>query len=210
MNYQVIGWTYDDAKTPPDSKITIAKRNAVIDDVAKHGYLFTGEEHQDRLGCVPVLNDGTKFSCSRRGWGRIMAEAHGCFGEYDYACFTDDMGGSKNRPTQGYRTCDFKKRSELKQTITLNVKDKAIFDAFKQGKELTFTSWKDKKTLKAIRYLDAGDTLCVTYQTRSHHRVVRAVMYDTVLARKRLEKVVSELGNKPIPSLVAAVVIRFR
>ena len=91
MKYKVIGWTYYDNSEILDSGNTIgfAERNAIIDEIKKHGYLFSGWHHQESWdGVVPVLNDGRKRCYSQRGWGGVMAEAYGKMGDYDYASFT--------------------------------------------------------------------------------------------------------------------------
>ena len=49
MKYKVIGWTYYDNNEVLDSGNTIgfAERNAIIDEIRKHKYLFTGWHHQE-------------------------------------------------------------------------------------------------------------------------------------------------------------------
>ena len=91
MKYKVIGWTsYENYDIPfYDKTIGFAERNAIIDEVIKHKYLFSGWHHQESWdNCVPILNDGKKRGFSQRGWGGLMAEAYGKMGDYDYASFT--------------------------------------------------------------------------------------------------------------------------
>ncbi len=91
MKYRVIGWTYYESNEFLDSGNTIgfAERNAIIDEIRRHGYLFSGFHHQESWdGVVPILNDGRKRCFSQRGWGGVMAEAYGHEGKYDYAAFT--------------------------------------------------------------------------------------------------------------------------
>ncbi len=88
MKYKVIGWTYYDNNEVLDSgnSIGFAERNAIIDEIRKHKYLFTGWHHQESWdGVVPILNDGRKRCFSQRGWGGVMAEAYGEMGDFDYA-----------------------------------------------------------------------------------------------------------------------------
>ena len=88
MKYKVIGWTYYEDSEVLDSGNTIgfAERNAIIDEIRKHKYLFTGWHHQESWdGVVPILNDGRKRCFSQRGWGGVMAEAYGEMGDFDYA-----------------------------------------------------------------------------------------------------------------------------
>ena len=91
MKYKVIGWTYyEDYDIPfSDDTIGFAERHAIVDEIKKHGYLFSGWDHQESwLNCVPVLNDGKKRGFSQRGWGGVMAEANDEFGDYDYSIYT--------------------------------------------------------------------------------------------------------------------------
>ena len=63
MKYKVIGWTYYDNSEILSSGNTIgfAERNAIIDEIRKHKYLFSGWQHQENWdGVVPILNDGKK------------------------------------------------------------------------------------------------------------------------------------------------------
>ena len=88
MKYKVIGWTYYENYEILDSNKTIgfAERNAIIDEIRKHKYLFSGWHHQESWdGVVPILNDGRKRCFSQRGWGGVMAEAYGEMGDFDYA-----------------------------------------------------------------------------------------------------------------------------
>ena len=90
MKYRVIGWTYYEDSEILDSGNTIgfAERNAIIDEIRKHQYFFSGWHHLESWdGVVPVLNDGRKRCFSQRGWGGVMAEAYGYMGDYDYASF---------------------------------------------------------------------------------------------------------------------------
>lgn len=73
--FKVIGWTdYGCTEYPPNRGSSAADR-AVEDCIRVNGYRFGGDSHQDREGCCPVLNDGTKMCYSMRGWGGIMARA---------------------------------------------------------------------------------------------------------------------------------------
>ena len=73
--YKVIGWTDWDGNDYPVNKGSVATDLAVIECIRKNGYAFGGDSHQNRKGCCPVLNDGTKVRYSMRGWGSIMASA---------------------------------------------------------------------------------------------------------------------------------------
>jgi len=180
MKYRIIGWTDYDNSRVHFKEQTIAKRNVVIDEIRKNGYTFTGEEFQECDGCVPVFNDGTKLYCSRRGWGGIMAEAHGYNGNpYDYALFTDLYPGDENiRPTDGYDSEQFKKPEDLVESITIEVENAELFSDFERGKPVKFFVGKDDKIISALRYLDSGDTLCLIFGDRKVGRVVNTVDFD--------------------------------
>ena len=100
MKYRVVGWTYYDNSEIFNSGNTIgfAERNAIIDEIRKHKYLFTGWHHQESCeGVVPILNDGKKRCFSQRGWGGVMAEAYECMGNYDYASFSFHQSINKTK-----------------------------------------------------------------------------------------------------------------
>ena len=73
--YKVIGWKDWGGNDYPVNKGSVAADLAVIECIRKNGYAFGGDSHQNREGCCPVLNDGTKVRYSMRGWGSIMASA---------------------------------------------------------------------------------------------------------------------------------------
>lgn len=87
MKFRVVGWTAYDNPDVPEGESHDAADRAVIDEIAKRGYLFPGSDHHWHQLGAPVLNDGKMRTYSERGWGAIMAEGHGdSFGDYvDYA-----------------------------------------------------------------------------------------------------------------------------
>ncbi|MBQ7307306.1 MAG: hypothetical protein IJW82_02155 [Clostridia bacterium] len=75
----LIGWTSFDSDYP--SKEINKKEfkfvvNLIQKDIVKNCYMFSGEEHQSSLNCVPVFSDGTCFRASIRCWGSIMASIY--------------------------------------------------------------------------------------------------------------------------------------
>lgn len=64
--------------------------DAIIEDIRAHGYVFSGQDHQNaKTGC-PMFEDGTVRTYSLRGWGRVMATAWNLLdsnGEPDYMEF---------------------------------------------------------------------------------------------------------------------------
>ncbi len=90
MKCRVVGWTTYDSRdfSYVDNYVTDAEKYAIIDEIRKHKYLFSGWHHQEHENCVPVLSDGKERIFSSRYWGGIMAEAYGKTGEWDYALFS--------------------------------------------------------------------------------------------------------------------------
>ena len=88
MKLKVIGWTYYDDPNYEYFETTWATHNAVLQDVKDNCYLFTGYHHQEYNYCCPVLNNGKKIIFTQRGFGGLMAKAHGYNKTYDYSLFT--------------------------------------------------------------------------------------------------------------------------
>ena len=157
MKYRVVGWTdYDsyDVKDV-DGPIGFAERNAIIDDIKAHGYLFSGWDHQEMLECVPILNDGKKRCYSQRGWGGVMAEAHGDMGEYDYAGYAFDFSLKREMcvyPDSSLYPEDFTPEKDLNEHFEIEV-DEGIFE-LSQKQNPFFLDDTD-----TLRYIDKGDML---------------------------------------------------
>ena len=155
MKYKVVGWTsYDDSSVEDSgNRIGFAERNAIIDDIKAHGYLFSGYDHQEMFDCAPVLNDGKRRCFSQRGWGGVMAEAHGYFGAYDYSLFTFGVNEEyAKRPKDYFFPDSFTPEDNLAEHFEIDV-DESIF-AYAKSKNPFFLPDFDE-----LRYIDAGDTL---------------------------------------------------
>lgn len=153
MKLRVIGWTdYDEERAEGDNGW--AARNAIIDDIRQNGYEFSGWAHQEGANCAPVLNDGRIYRFSQRGWGDLMAEAHGFFGPMDYAKFAFPAPAAmERRPTR--RVPDgFEPEQNLGERFSLVVSP-ADFDAARAG-ALTVSDY------AALRYIYKGDELVLT------------------------------------------------
>ena len=87
MKLEVIGWTHYDDNDYEYFETTWATQNAVLKDIIKNGYEFTGYHHQEYDYCCPVLNNGKRIIFSQRGFGGVMAQAHGLKGLYDYSIY---------------------------------------------------------------------------------------------------------------------------
>lgn len=157
MKYRVVGWTDYDSDIVPEARgrIGYAECCAIIDEIKKHGYLFSGWDHQECLYCVPVLNDGKKRCFSQRGWGGIMAEAYGYTDPYDYSLFTfyESIDPEKvKKPSGGFCSKSFTPETDLCECFSLSVEE-SVF----RRVETENPFYLDETD--TLRYLDAGDTL---------------------------------------------------
>lgn len=63
---------------------------ALVDEIRKNGYIFSGYDHQECENYAPVFNDGKIHRFSQRGFADIMAEANG---DNDYMAYSLYMFG---------------------------------------------------------------------------------------------------------------------
>lgn len=92
---------------------------AIVKDIREHGYLFSGEDHQNAgEPCNPVLEDYTYVDFSVRGWGGVMADARGDFEEMAYTSYTGwhDLPGDKVFPPFASTYKEKKPQNEFKVT----------------------------------------------------------------------------------------------
>ncbi len=152
MKYRVVGWTYYDDDRVEDGALTWAARVAILDEIKRNGYEFSGWDHQEEYNCVPVLNDGKKRTYSQRGWGDVMAEAHGETDSFAYVGFAfDAVSETRKIPENEYRCDEFTSETDLNEVFELPVSAEQEQKA-KQGR-IALYDFAD------IRYLDGGDTL---------------------------------------------------
>lgn len=158
MKYKVIGWTYyDDYDIPfSNDRIGFAERNAIIDEIKKHKYMFTGWHHQESWeNCVPVLNDGKKRGYSQRGWGGVMAEANDEMGDFDYAGYAFFGGGDDSGlkyPKKQFYEDDFVSEPLENEHFDVDVCE----DLFEIAKKKNPFYLED---LSSLRYIDTNDTI---------------------------------------------------
>ena len=153
MKYKVIGWTYFDGDEFPDGDITFAVRHAIVDDIRKRGYLFSGYDHQEMLCCCPVLNDGKKRSFSQRGFADVMAEAHGECEPYSYARYM--MGIREEyvkRPSDHPSLLEVSDTDTLREEFTIEVSSEALRRSTSEGR----LALPDPANL---RYVERGDEI---------------------------------------------------
>ncbi len=225
LKYKIIDWVGGYDNFPPAGELSFAKRNYLVEEIRREGYLFSGEDHQEEYPCVPVFNDGTRYETSRRGWGRIMADANGRYGLYDYSLFTENF--SIPREERSYpspagvsptdedwdvfiaNNCDgpdpfdmamerynktlqafdrgeevlypgATRREELAETYDLTAESRAQYDEFRAGKPLVYIVPENSDFCHSLRYLDADDTVRLTYGDASESRIVKDVDYRKI------------------------------
>lgn len=76
---KIVGWTNFECEYPSKNAEGPEFREImqlIGDEVVKHGYSFSGHDHQFASTGVPVFSDGTCLRASMRSWGYIMAAIH--------------------------------------------------------------------------------------------------------------------------------------
>lgn len=158
MKYKVIGWTFYDNSEILDSgsSIGFAERNAIIDEIIKHKYMFSGWHHQESWdGVVPILNDGRKRCFSQRGWGGVMAEAYGHMGMYDYSSFTFHESIPRNKlrfAPDDFDVNMYQPKAVENEHFDVCVNE-GLFEIAKSNNPFYL------EDLKELRYIDKNDTI---------------------------------------------------
>lgn len=174
MKYKVIGWTFYDNSEILDSGNTIgfAERNAIIDEIRKHKYLFSGWHHQESWdGVVPILNDGRKRCFSQRGWGGVMAEAYNHMKDYDYAAFTfyQSIPDDKLRfAPDDFNMYEFKLEAVENEHFRVDV-SKELFEIARVSNPFYL------EDLKELRYIDHDDLITLVYDNEELTFVVKDI-----------------------------------
>lgn len=77
---KVTGWTNWDDQNYDEFYGTVAAENevmqAVVDEIRKHGYKFTGEYHQYGDYGAPIIDGKWKYTLGQRRWGHVMVRAY--------------------------------------------------------------------------------------------------------------------------------------
>lgn len=184
MKYRVIGWTYYDNSEILSSGNTIgfAERNAIIDEIRKHKYLFSGWHHQESWnGVVPILNDGRKRCFSQRGWGGVMSEAYNHMESYDYALysFNQSIDSSKLKfAPEYYDIEDFEPEVIENEDFKVEVSE-ALFNIAKTSNPFYL------EDLDELRYIDSDDTITLSCNGEELYFVVKDI--DRNIASKDLK-----------------------
>ena len=172
MKIKVVGWTCYDFYDFPEGEQSWAVRMAVVDEIKKNNYFFSGWDHQESLYGAPVFNDGKMRRFSQRGFADIMAEAHGDTGYMDYSLYMfgikpEALRLPKNKATKQSIVVE----KNLAETFTLEV-DEQFFNSVPTRETLdVFGHVVKKKGIKLpdlpeLRYIAKGDTLVLTCQDK--------------------------------------------
>lgn len=168
MKLKVIGWTeYDnyDYKAGVNGWAAI---NAIIDDIKKHKYKFTGYDHEERRNCAPILNDGKIYRFSQRGFGGLMAEAHGDTGRMDYTMYSFSFSMDEKfarYPYNAYYADEVKIQENLNEVFDIEVSQENFNSAQESG-EITLDD------LPELRYLDINDEVILKRGENSQRYIV--------------------------------------
>lgn len=190
MKLRVIGWTYygDDL---PQGKNGWAARSAIVDEIKKQGYLFSGASHQDCDYCVPVCNDGKMYRFSQRSWGDVMAEAHGYTGRMDYVKFAFARSidyYSEIHPKEQYDEDTFITEGNLNERFEIEVSPN-VFASAQHSHEISLDD------LPTLRYLDVGDTLALTCELKTVEYIVTNVDRTKDLTEERRRELELAIRN---------------
>ena len=151
--------------------ITACVDATIIKEIRRHGYLFGGDRHE--YFC-PVLNDGTYVSYSWRGWGRIMALAHGNEDELGYMiAYMDDLIDPAARKTPERNKVDISSivpKETLTETFVMRLSD-AMFELVKAGTKTVEIRLFDEKR----KLIDIGDYIEFCKVNDESQRVKRRV-----------------------------------
>ena len=213
MKLRVVGWVAPYATTE-EGTVSWAARNAIIDELRKHGYIFSGPSHNDESGCTPVLNNGKKYLFSTRGWGDVMAEAQGYTGSMDYMRFymplDDEVYPDTNRNEFDYVTVedmdemlsffyedmDEEYRDDLLNTSKFLTPETDLNERIEleAGKDILDSALNECKIVVPVapelRYLDAGDTLALICDGTVTEFTVFEVVRKRALSEQKLKELI--------------------
>ena len=215
MKVRVVGWVAPYAVIE-EGEVTWAVRNAIIDELRKHGYVFSGPTQGDSHDCTPVLNNGKKYLFSTRGWADIMAEAQGYTGSMDYMRFYMPLGYenevlpdtklnefdyvSVEDMDEGlaffYDEVDREYRDDLLSTSRFLVPETELNERMELQvtKEVIESAKTNRKIIVSIlpelRYLDKGDTLALKCGGKVEEFTVSEVIRKRDLSEKKMKELI--------------------
>jgi len=160
MKFRVVGWTAYDNPDVPEGESHDAADRAVIDEIAKRGYLFPGSDHHWHQLGAPVLNDGKMRTYSERGWGAIMAEGHGEKGRMDYAKYAFDWYVLDEEDTRVFPTAEdeFDREGFVPEQINEEIVYEVDEELFAKAQDPSVSELRFDEC-DELRYLGEGDTL---------------------------------------------------
>ena len=161
MKYKVIGWTFSENYDIENAPLTFAARHAIVDEIIKNGYLFSGYDHQEAWYGCPVLNDGKKRMCSQRGFAGIMAEAHGETELYSYSRYMFGIPQENmTTPKPKVNLQEISEARNLCENFSLKVSEERYVRLLSEGTLIL-------EDLPTLRYIDTFDTVTITYGARN-------------------------------------------
>lgn len=197
MKYKVIGWTSFDDDALPNGEATFGAQNAILDEIRKKEFEFTGWDHQNSFAGVPVLNNGYKYCYTTRGWGALMAEAHGYTGYFDYSNYSfGSLYDERKHPDwvneDDYDLDDIEKIEDIAETFTINISEETAKE-IKETKRFKTTPTKSK------RYIDAHDKVLFKTPVEEFILTIKSAHKDSTLSDDDLYFVHSNIGNSATP-----------
>lgn len=103
---------------------------ALVDEICKNGYLFSGYDHQETYNCAPVYNDGKIRRFSQRGFADIMAEANGDNDYMAYSLYMFGLNSAKCKyPEREIYKNDFESEKNLAETFVVEVDEQTFASA---------------------------------------------------------------------------------
>ncbi len=203
MRYKVIGWVNYDNERLEECACTEAVCSAIVDEIVKNGLTFNGNTHQYREGCAPVMNNGKKCCFSQRGWGAVMAEAHGMCGYMDYSYYAFPFTGDK---VDVYPTNLITSKKQLESLLFDAPNERIVVDVedvldWQYGVDVLGRQIKNPHKIKdddnvylkilfrpEYRYVEVGDTIVVGKKSYVVNDVLKQREYTDELFEKLHEK----------------------
>ena len=155
MKYKVIGWTYYENSEIPSKGCGFADYRAILEEITRKGYRFSGYAHQEFSRGVPVMNDGKRRIMSSRSWGALMAKANGYNNPMDYTLFAEkfrSVEAEKMPPSSEdyiFHTNEITDE-DLSEEFTLEVSPAEYARVLENGRIAVYEE-------EGILYLDVGD-----------------------------------------------------
>ena len=215
MKLRVVGWVAPYAVIE-EGEMSWAVRNAIIDELRKHGYIFSGPTQGDSHDCTPVLNNGKKYLFSTRGWADVMAEAQGYTGSMDYMRFYMPLGYENEiLPDTKLNEFDYVSVEDMDESLSFfydEVDEEYREDLLSTSKFLKPETDLNERidlevtkdvvdralgegkitvpVLPELRYLDAGDTLALKCEGNIAEFTVSEVVRKRDLSKKKLGELI--------------------